>query len=266
VSDEPLADGHPVAAGGAEGRPDEQPHEQHHHEFTETLLGGVDEGTGEPGDATTEQLLARSIGGWRGLFDSGLPGLVFVVVYVINGHALTPAVWAAVAAGAVIAVIRLIRRESLQQVLSGFIGIAFCAWFASRTGKAEDFYLPGIVKNAAYGVALAVSCLVGHPLIGYAVGAATGDITGWRRVPEQRRAYALATWFFVAVFALRVAIQVPLYLAGAVGPLGVINLFIGWPLFALAAYLSYRVIRRARLEAPVPYEAEAEPDAESASS
>jgi hypothetical protein len=223
-----------------------------HHELAETLLGGVDEGTGAPGDATTEQLLARSIGGWRGLFDSGLPGLVFVVVYLVDGRALTPAVWAAVASGAVIAAIRLVRRESLQQVLSGFVGIAFCAWFASRTGKAEDFYLPGIVKNAAYGVALAVSCLVGHPLLGYAVGAATGDVSGWRRVPEQRRAYAIATWFFVAVFALRVAIQVPLYLAGAVGPLGVINLFIGWPLFALAAYLAYRVIRRARDEAPVP--------------
>jgi hypothetical protein len=99
---------------------------------------------------------------------------------------------------------------------------------------------------------LAVSCLVGHPLLGYGVGAATGDVTGWRSVPEQRRAYALATWFFVAVFALRIVVQLPLYLAGSVAALGTARLFMGWPLFALAAFLAFRVISTARREAPVP--------------
>jgi hypothetical protein len=84
------------------------------------------------------------------------------------------------------------------------------------------------------------------------VGAATGDLTGWRQVPEQRRAYTLATWFFAAVFAVRIAVQVPLYLAGQVAALGIAKLALGWPLFALAAWLSYRVISRARAEAPVP--------------
>lgn len=231
------------------------PDEQHH--VAEALH--LEVGTGTPGDATTEQLMANAIGGWRGLIDGSLPSLVFLVVYLVTGSQLMPAVWGAVAAGALIAVLRLVRRQSLQQVLSGFIGVAFCAWFASRTGNAEDFYLPNIWKNAAYGTGLAISCLVGHPLLGYAVGAATGDITGWRRVPEQRRAYALATWFFVAVFAVRVAIQVPLYLAGSAAVLGTVNLFLGWPLFALAAYLSFRVITRARREAPVP-ELEPEPE------
>jgi len=242
VSDGPTAD-------------DSLPAEHHHHDVTEVLLG-TDEGTGAPGDATAEQLMANAIGGWRGLIDSSLPGAVFLIVYVVNGNKLSQAVWAAVVAGGVIAVLRLVRRQSLQQVVSGFVGIAFCAWLASRTGKAEDFYLPGILINVAYAVGLSVSCLVGHPLLGYGVGAATGDVSGWRRVPEQRRAYSLATWFFAAVFATRVVVQVPLYVAGWVGPLGVAKLALGWPLFALAAYLSYRVITRARHEAPIP----AEPD------
>jgi len=242
VSEEPTADGGPAE-------------EHHHHDVTEVLLG-TDEGTGAPGDATAEQLMANAIGGWRGLIDSSLPGAVFLIVYVVNGNKLSQAVWAAVAAGAVIAVLRLVRRQSLQQVVSGFVGIAFCAWLASRTGRAEDFYLPGILINIAYAVGLSVSCLVGHPLLGYGVGAATGDVSGWRTVPEQRRAYSLATWFFAAVFATRVVVQVPLYLAGWVGPLGVAKLALGWPLFALAAYLSYRVITRARHEAPIPTEPE----------
>lgn len=236
----------PASAGtGAE-------HHHDHHEVADVLLAGAGEGSGAPGDATTEQLMADAIGGWRGLIDSSLPAAVFLVVYVVDGNVLSPAVWAAVVVGAALAVLRLFRRESLQQVLSGFIGVAFCAWFASRTGHAEDYFLPGIVKNAAYALVLAVSCLVGHPLLGYAVGAATGDITGWRRVPEQRRAYALATWLFVGLFTARIIVQVPLYLAHAVGALGVASIILGWPLFALAVFLAYRVIRRARADAPVP--------------
>jgi hypothetical protein len=221
-----------------------------HHVVAEALH--LDGGTGGAGDATTEQLMANAIGGWRGLVDGSLPSLVFLIVFLVSGQKLMPAVWGAVVAGALIAILRLVRRQSLQQVLSGFIGVAFCAWFASRTGNAEDFYLPGLLINVAYGTVLAISCLIGHPILGYGVGAATGDVSGWRRVPEQRRAYALATWFFVGVFALRLVVQVPLYLAGAVGALGTMKLFMGWPLFALAAFLSFRVITRARAEAPVP--------------
>jgi hypothetical protein len=244
-TDRPVADGH------------EPPHDHHLAE----VLEGAPPGTGAPGDATTEQLMAQAIGGWRGMFDSSLPGAVFLVAYLVDGHTLAPALWSAVAAGIVIAVLRLVRRQSLQQVLSGFVGVGIAAYIASRTGKAEDFYLPGMLLNIAYGIALAVSCVVGHPLVGYAVGAALGDLTGWRRAPEQRRAYTLATWFFVAVFLLRVAVQVPLYLAGQVGALGIAKLALGWPPYALAAWLAWRVISKARAEAPVPVEDAAPDDA-----
>ncbi len=209
-------------------------------------------GSGRPGDATTEQIFAQAIGGWRGIIDSAVPSGLFLITFVVSGQQLRPALIAAVAAGLVIAVIRLARKQSLQQVLAGFIGVAFCAWWASRTGNAEDFYLPGLLINAAYGTALATSCLVGHPALGYFVGAATGDFTGWRRVPEQRRAYALATWILVAMFALRLIVQVPLYLAGAVVALGTVKIFMQWPLYALTAYLAYRVIATARRDAPIP--------------
>lgn len=221
------------------------------HRSLEEVLEGTPAGTGAPGDATTEQLMSSAIGGWRGLIDSSLPGAVFVLAYLVTGSKLSVAIWAAVIAGAVIAVLRLVRRESLQQVLSGFIGIAFAAWLATRTGKAENFYLPGLLTNAAYALGLAISCLVGHPLLGYGVGAATGDLTGWRTVPEQRRAYALATWMFVALFLGRIVIEGPLYLAGNVAALGIFKLILGWPAFALTAFLAYRVIHNARQEAPV---------------
>jgi len=233
----------------------EPPNSDDHHRSLEEVLEGVPEGTGAPGDATTEQLMASAIGGWRGLIDSSLPGAVFILVYLVTSSDLRKAIWAAVAAGVVIALLRLVRRESLQQVLSGFIGVAFAAWLASRTGKAENFYLPGLLTNAAYALGLAVSCLVGHPLLGYAVGGATGDLTGWRKVPEQRRAYALATWMFVALFLGRIIIEGPLYLAGNVAALGIFKLVLGWPAFALTAFAAYRVIQKARHDAPISVDA-----------
>ena len=113
------------------------------------------------------KLLARAIGGWRGIIDSGLPSAVFVVVYSFNGHALAPAVWSAVAVGAIIAVLRLIRREDLTQIAGGFAGILVSAFVASRTGAAEDFFLPGLLVNLAYGSAALLSVLVGWPLLGF---------------------------------------------------------------------------------------------------
>jgi len=242
--------------------PEDTAHEGHpHHLAIPASLQGPGHGSGKPGDATTEQLMAQAIGGWRGLIDSSVPGAVFVVAYLVDSHQLTPAIWAAVASGAVIAVLRLLRRQPLRQVLSGFVGIAFAAWLASRTGKAEDFYLPGLFISGAYAVVLAISCVVGHPVLGYAVGAATGDMSGWRKVPEQRRAYSLATWIFVGQYTLKIVVLVPLYLAGEVAGLGFMKLILGWPVLALAAWLSYRIIRKARAEAPAPVPPEGHPPA-----
>jgi len=44
------------------------------------------------------------------------------------------------------------------------------------------------------------------------------------------------------MFALRLLVQLPMYFAGAVGMLGVAKLVMGWPMFLLAAYLSYQII------------------------
>ena len=228
-----------------------EPEQHHHHDVTEVLLG-TDEGTGAPGDATIEQLMTESIGGWRGLFDTSFPSLVYLIAYTVSGKTVSTAVWAALAAGALLAVERLIRRKSVRQVVSGLPLLLLSAWLTSRSGRAEDFYLPGLWLGAATAIGLAVSALVGHPIVGYAVGAFTGDLVGWREVPEQRRAASLATWFFVATYALRIVVKLPLYWSGNVEALGTVGLIMGWPLLALSAYLSYLVIRKARRDAPVP--------------
>jgi len=187
-------------------------------------------------------LLERALGGWRGIIDSGLPTVVFVVAYVVTGSELRPSLIAAISAGVIVVVWRLVRRQPLQQVAAGFIGLLIAAWFSSRTGRAEDVFVPGLLLNIGYGAAFLVSILVRWPLLGIAMGYLTGEGTNWRRDPALRRVYAAASWIWVGVFTLRIAVQVPLYLAGAVAPLGIAKVVLGWPLYLAGAYATYRVL------------------------
>ena len=210
----------------------------------ETAAASVTEHGGpEPEDLGLDRaMLDNAIGGWRGMIDSGVPAAVFVVAYMVTSQQLRPSLIAALAAGGVIALVRIVRREPMQQVAAGFFGVAISALVATRTGRAENFFLVGILINVGYMLAYAVSCLVRWPLLGLIVGYVRGDATGWREDPRLYRAYATASWVWVAMFGVRLAIQLPLYFAGAVGLLGAAKLALGWPLFLLAAYLSYQII------------------------
>ncbi|MCB0916030.1 MAG: DUF3159 domain-containing protein [Actinobacteria bacterium] len=189
------------------------------------------------------QLLSKAIGGWRGLFDSGAPAGVFVLVYMLNGQNLTPAVWSAVAVGAAIAVLRLVRREELTQIAGGFAGILISAFVASRTGQAEDFFLPGLLINAAYFLGVLISILVGWPALGVFLGGMSGSLTAWRNDPRLRRAYGAASWVWAGVFGLRLLVQLPLYFAGQTAALGVAKIVMGWPLFLLGAWFTFLIVR-----------------------
>lgn len=201
---------------------------------------------GEPKTAPAHPeavLLERALGGWRGMIDSALPSVLFIVVYMLDGRVLQPALIAALGTGAVILVLRLLRRQPLTQVLAGFVGVAISAYVSSRTGEARDFFLWGLIVNVAYGAAFLISLLVRWPLMGVVVGAITGDPTGWRKEPDLRRVFAAATWVWVFVFGARIVVQVPLYLAGWVGALGTAKIIMGWPLFLFGAYITYRLLR-----------------------
>ncbi len=187
-------------------------------------------------------ILDRAIGGWRGLIDSGLPTLVFIIAFVIWPEDLMRAVIAALIAGVAVLVVRVTRRDPTTQVLAGFLGLGIAVAFTAWTGRAENFFLPGLLTNLAYGSAFLISIVVRWPLLGVALGYFTGTGTAWRKEPMLRRAAAAASWIWVGLFFGRLIVQLPLFLAEAVGPLGLIKIVMGWPLFLAAAYFTYRVL------------------------
>ncbi len=204
---------------------------------------GAEPTTSSDEDLRAERLiLERAIGGWRGMLDSGLPTVVFISVYVIASRELRPALIAAIAVGVLLAGYRLVRKQKLQQVLTGFLGLAIAAGFSAFTGQAENFFLPGLITNIAYGTAFLISILVRWPLLGVAMGYLTGEGTAWRRDVRLMRTYAAASWIWVGVFFGRLIVQGPLYLSESVELLGIARVVMGWPLFLAGAYVTYRVL------------------------
>jgi hypothetical protein len=188
--------------------------------------------------------IAEAIGGPMGALETSLPGVAFVIAYLITGENTNASAIVAVSLALVLTVIRLARRESPRHALSGLVGVGFAAFIASRSGKAENFFLPGLLANAAYAAAFLVSIAVRRPLVGVIVGQLDGEGNAWRAHPERVRAFTRASWMWAVLFLTRLAVQLPLYLAGAVVALGIARTAMGLPLFALAIYLTYLMVRR----------------------
>lgn len=190
-----------------------------------------------------------AIGGPRGVVESMLPGFLFVVMFVVTSNLqLTIIVSAALAVLQV--AVRLCQRQSVMGALSGLAAVAICLIWAWRTGEARDYYMYGFLTNAAYIVLLLVSLAVHVPALGFLIEFIRSLPTehfkqwldGWRRDKELVKAYTIATWLWLGVFALRLVVQVPLYMTNHVGWLGTARLLMGLPFWALAIWVTYLIV------------------------
>ena len=186
----------------------------------------------------------NALGGKRGLIDSGLPALVFLIVFNISGKDVDTALYAAVALSILLTLLRLIKRETIQHAFSGLIGVGICALISKRTGNAADFYLPGLWINAAYGLLYAITNLVKWPILGVMLGPILGENLLWRKDPARLNAYIKAGWLWVAMFAARLIVQYPLYKSGNINVLGTARLLMGYPLFILTAWGTWQILRK----------------------
>lgn len=180
------------------------------------------------------------------MLEAAVPTILFTLTFISTKN-LPLALTLSVAAALVLLVLRLVQRSSVQFVVNSLFGIgigAFFAWRSARGGgdasdQALAYFLPGILYNAGYAVVISVTILVRWPVVGFMVGSVAGDPTAWR---EDRRVVRLCSnlsWLLVLPCIVRIAVQLPLYLAGtkgsydpdaAVAALAVSKIVLGWPL------------------------------------
>ena len=185
-----------------------------------------------------------ALGGKRGLIDSGLPALVFLIVFNISGKNVNTAIYSAVALSIILTAIRLVKRETIQHAFSGLVGVAICALFSKRSGNAADFYLPGLYINIGYGLLYAIANLAKWPILGVMLGPILGENFMWRKDPARLAAYIKAGWLWVGMFSIRLLVQYPLYKSGNINALGTARLVMGYPLFIATAWATWQVLKK----------------------
>ncbi len=131
----------------------------------------IDRPVGEPEAEPAEPVLAfdrhlvlEQLGGWRGMVDATLPTIAFIVANSLDG--LRTGIWAALGAAVLVFLLRLVRRETVQQAVSGLFAVGIAVAIAAFTGQARDFYVPGIIRNAGLALVLLGSVVVRRPLVG----------------------------------------------------------------------------------------------------
>lgn len=227
-------------------------------------------------------LVLEQLGGWRGMVDASLPTVAFIVANALDG--LRSGVWAALGAAVLVFLLRLVRRESVQQAVSGLFAVGIAVAIAAVSGQARDFFVLGIVRNAAIALALLLSIPLRRPLVGVVAeflapshlgSMATHRLPGlgrrlerasavlphrpvapvrgqadpeperhWREDPRLMRAYGWLTVLWGVTFLLRVLVQGLLYQANQVGLLGTASIVLGLPLTAVDIVVTLWVVAR----------------------
>jgi hypothetical protein len=187
--------------------------------------------------------LLATVGGRLGLVESLVPSTLFMITWVIwrnpelsIGLAVLPVI--------VFGVFRLAKRSSLMQVLFGGAVAGLSAWMALSSGSTREYFIPGFITNVAYLVPLLISVLIRWPIVGLLLGFLIGEGTSWRKNPRELKIFSAATLVLTAVFAIRLAIEVPLYLLNEIAALAVTKIILGYPLYAIALWTAWLLVRR----------------------
>jgi hypothetical protein len=196
-------------------------------------------------EKVVREQLAVALGGFRGSLETALPTVAFTISYIVSNE-LRPSLIIGIGVAAVLVVIRAIQRSPMRYVLNSLFGILIAGVFAARSGHAKDAFLPGIITNAAYAAAMILSIVTRWPVVGFVVGTATGDPTGWREDPAMVKLCSKLTWLLVAPCVLRVVIEYPMYEADAIGALGTAKVVLGWPLQVASLAAMGAVLTRSR--------------------
>jgi hypothetical protein len=217
-------------------------------------------------ESLIRERLSSALGGARGSLETAAPTVAFVAAWTWQRDVKIAVIGSAIIV-LILLVVRLASRQTPRYVLSAVFATAIAAFFALRSGRAEDAFLPGILTSAAYGLGSLLSVVVRWPLIGFMVAAGdpqlAQDPTAWRRDRGLVSVCQRLTMVLVVLYAVRVVVMLPLYLAGKaavtsndllVTLLGVAKITLGWPAYLCAlAVMGMMLVRgKTPLAAPEP--------------
>lgn len=188
--------------------------------------------------------LLGSVGGVQGLIETTLPGFLYVLTFTITRNTVIAASVVGVAVLA-LTIRHFVQKRPWTQLVGSLVGAGLAIWLTLRPGgQAGDFYLKDFWINAAYGSVLLLSVIARFPLIGLLIGVLTNQGLQWRKDRRKVRFFDLVTLLWVGLFATRLLVEVPLYLAGDVVTLGFVKIVLGLPFYLTMIWVSWLLLRR----------------------
>ncbi len=188
--------------------------------------------------------------GDRTLGDSFAPPLLFVAVNAL--WSVGPAAVIAIAAGVVVAGWRVRKGQQVVYAVAGIAAVAFAAWLAVRSGRAEDYFLPGIFSTFGWAAGALLSILIKRPLSAWTSWAYRQWPLRWYWRDDVRPAYSYVSWFWFAYFLIRGVVSLWLYQIEQPEALAIWKTLTSWPTILPLLYYTYLVgvKKRDRLGGP----------------
>lgn len=128
---------------------------------------------------TVEELLrerlSAALGGWRGAVESALPTVAFVVAWNVTQD-VTRAALLAVVVAVLVAGVRLVQGQTLRYAGYSLFAVVLTAAVATRTGRAQDAFLPGILMSVGNVILFAGANFARWPLFGFLIAAGDPDL------------------------------------------------------------------------------------------
>ena len=177
--------------------------------------------------------------GDRTLGASFAPPLLFVAANALWSLGVAAAV--AVAAGVLVAFWRIRKGQQVVYALAGIGAVGCAAVLALRSGRAESYFLPGIVAALGWAGAAFVSIPVKRPLAGWSSWAFRRWPQSWYWRDDVRPAYSRVSWIWFWYFAIRGLGQAWMFAAEQPEILAVWKTVTSWPTILPLLYLSVRV-------------------------
>jgi len=194
--------------------------------------------------------IIEAIGGVRGLIESVLPSFLFLLVYVIAKNTLEPSRVVLVsslvplAVAVIFIIVRAVTKLPVTPAVTGAVFVAITAFLAISTDRAENNFVLGLALNGIYLVAVLISLAVKRPIIGLIVAQLLGErAKSWREVPRQKRLLTLVTWMWAGMFAIRLIVELPMYLARNPEGLAIAKLVLGVPFYAVVLWITWLLVR-----------------------
>jgi len=185
----------------------------------------------------TKEELQTLFSGQKNLIFSLLPPLFFVIINIIFGFNV--AMWSSLVLAALIAILRIVRGQSVISSLGGIAGVIVAIGLSKLMGSNESFFLPGIIGSVFWVVAFSISLVFKRPIIAWGSYFLRRWPLEWYWHPRIRPAYIEVTIVWLSILAIRLYFQIFFYFNQAADELAIVSLLTGTPATIALLVFSY---------------------------